>query len=259
MSLERRRHQPKLDREATGAGFSLVELLVTMVILLVVVSILATIYGPLASQSTNTTDFSQNQGRARNVLRVLEADLRSADPLLLVPSSFTADPNGSSNSGTYGTGPTDIIAMYETNDRYSPCPVQAVTSTSAAVPTPFEQQPFAANVIWAFDPGPGADTGTLVRYSYCPQSSPAWSPGIDLRDVVNAGGTMFSLSQGTTPPSQQLPTPSSTTIPNQTSPACGSVMNVFLTLSSRGERTPFILRVAVDLPNQGAVQPGACQ
>lgn len=248
-------HSSTHDRD--DSAFSLVELLVTMSILLIVTAIVAMIYGPLSSQATNTTDLAQNQGRVRNVVRVLEADLRSADPLLLVPSSFTADPDGTSNSGLYGTKATDIVAMYEPTDRYSPCP-GSPPSTSSAVPTPFEESPFAANVIWAYDPGPGANAGTLIRYSYCAGSSSPWTPGVVLRDLVNASASMFTLAQTSSPLSLQSPTPTSTTIPNQSAPACGRVMQVYLQVRSSAERTPYTIRAAVDLPNQVAVQSGAC-
>ncbi|MHB1510490.1 MAG: PilW family protein [Acidimicrobiales bacterium] len=257
----RNRHarlQHSLLHDRGDSAFSLVELLVTMSILLIVTAIVAMIYGPLSSQATNTTNLAQNEGRVRNVVRVLEADLRSADPLLLVPSSFTADPDGTSASGTYSTSPTDIVAMYEPTDRYSPCPAPP-PSTSSAVPTPFEESPFAANVIWAYDPGPGANAGTLIRYSYCPSSSSLWTPGLVLRDVVNAPATMFALTQTSLPLSLQSPTPTSTTIPNQAAPACGRVERIYIQVRSRAERTPYTIRATIDLPNQVAVQPGACE
>ncbi len=247
----------RLIHDRNDSAFSLVELLVTMSILLIVTAIVAMIYGPLSSQATNTTNLAQNEGRVRNVVRVLEADLRSADPLLLVPSSFTADPDGTSNPGSYGTSPTDIVAMYEPTDRYSPCP-GSPPSSSSAVPTPFEEQPFAANVIWAYDPGPGANAGTLIRYSYCAASSSPWTPGVELRDVVNAPASMFTLAQTSSPPALQSQTPTSTTIPNQAAPACGRVERIYIQVRSSAERTPYTIRSAIDLPNQVAVQTGAC-
>src|SRR5690348_14587753 len=93
-------------------GFTLVELLVAMFSMMVLIGGFIYVNLQFSESSTNTQQLTQGAGAARNIVRALEADLRSANPLLLVPSSFTADPNGSSNSGPNGTTPTDIVAMY---------------------------------------------------------------------------------------------------------------------------------------------------
>lgn len=248
------RARPALGDE----GLTLVELLVTTAAMLVVVGGFLYVNVQFSQSSTNTQQLTQSAGSVRNTVRVLEADLRSADPLLLVPTSFTADPNGSSNAGSFGTTSTDIVAMYEAVDLYASCPGQTTTTTSSTLPTAFEAQVFAANVIWAYDPGPGSQAHTLTRYSYCPTSA-AWAVDMRLRLVSDQKATMFTVSQGSGTPQAQIPNPSSTSVPNQATPVCGSSVNVAVTVQTpKTQPTPFIVQVAVMLPNQPPVAPEAC-
>lgn len=244
-------------------GLTLVELLVAMALLLVVMASFFVLYGILSGAASNVVPFSQEQGTVRNVMRALEADLRSADPLVLVPSSFTADPNGVTNPGPSGTGPTDVVAMYEEKDSFSPCgssstttttTVASSTTTQPSVPQSYVAGPTSANVIWAFDP----TTQILTRYSYCASGlSSGWVAGISLPNLRNSSGTMFQVAQDNTS-STQITTPTSTTVPNQAAPVCGTSITVVITVKTKQEQTPFRARVVVPLTNQPAVAAQAC-
>jgi prepilin-type N-terminal cleavage/methylation domain-containing protein len=232
-----RQHQRSYD----DAGMSLVELLVSMAIILVIVAAFAFLYLALSSSATDTGYLSQSQGTVRNVVRVLEADLRSADPLLLVPSSFTADPNGPAN--------TDVVALYTPDDRYSPC---TRTTGSSIPPSPFVAQTFTANVIWAYDPV----ARTLTRYSYC---SGAWTPAMTLSNTATQRATpsMFTPSQDTGSGTQvAIPT---ATIVNQSTPVCATSVTISIQVQAKGQSTVFRTRTAVPLENAASATGFGCQ
>lgn len=237
---------------------TLVELLVAMVLLAIVMTTFFLAFEAFVGSSTDTIHLSIAQGTARNTMRILEADLRSANPLLLVPASFTEDPNGVSSSGASATSPTDVVAMAEDDDLYSPCPSGA-SPGPVNLPAPYLAQPVGANVVWAYDPGPGPNADTLTRYSYCPADTPIWVAGPVLRDVVQPSATMFTVSQATATPSAQVTSPSTTVVANQASPVCGSSVDVQVTVTARGQRTALRLAVTIPLPNQAAMRTTACQ
>lgn len=256
------------SRSFSDEGMTLVELLVSMSILLVVMGSFIGVYFGFSGSSTNTVTYSHEQGTARNVMLVLEADLRSADPLTLVPTSFTSAvslPSGTvTSSGLYGTAPTGVIAMYENSDAYSPCPT-TTTTTTTTVPSPFLSNPFSANVVWAYD---RAD-GVLTRYSYvAPEPNAAsstcktggWLAGMTLDHVANAAGSMFTVSQNASSLRTQVSTPSSTTVANQAAASCGRSVKVFITLLDKtaGQQFSFRLETTVPLPNEKAVTGQVC-
>lgn len=235
-------------------GMTLVELLVAMAIMLVIMAAFFALYFGLSGSASNTVAYSHQQSNVRNVMRVLEADLRSADPLTLVPATFTSDPNGSSAVGTSGTTSTDIVAMYEAKDRYSPCSGGSTTTNSNyQSPSPFVASAFMANVIWAYDPV----AGTLTRYSDC---SGSWTAGMELGDVTTAAKTMFTASSVYSSQTQitSVPTISGTTMVGQVAPLCGTSVRAVIKVSNKGQQIPFRVRVVVPLPNQTAVQSEAC-
>jgi predicted component of type VI protein secretion system len=211
----------------------------------------------LSSLGTSTQSFTQSQTTTRITVRVLAADLRSADPLLLTPTSFTGDSHGISTTGAQGSNGTDVIAMYEANDTYSPCRTQSAP-TNSSLPSNFESQPVAANVIWAYDPGPGSNAATLTRYSYCPLNTPAWTAGFRMKNVSDLSGTMFTESQDSSSPLNQATTPSSTTLLNQAAPACASSLTVLATVKPTHSTVGFTISVTVALPNQAGVAASAC-
>jgi hypothetical protein len=239
-----------------------------MTILLIIMAAFFLMYFAFAQSGANTLSYAHQQGEVRSVVRILEADLRSADPLTTVPASFTSAvtlPAGTVTSGgTTGTSPTDVIAMYTTDDRYSPC--AAGTTTTTAVPSPFLSSPFSANVVWAYN----SAAQTLTRYSYVTPNSSAstticknggWiADGVVLDDVTNAHGTMFTISQSTSLADPQATVPTSTTVPNQAAPACGAAVSILISVQNKsvGEQLAFSERTSLPLPNQIAVQGQAC-
>lgn len=240
-------------RGRDDSGTTLVELLVTLAIFSVVIASVFEIFGVFSFSSTSTRTLTFSQENVHTVLRILEADVRSADPLLLVPSSFTADPSGSSAVGANGTNPVDVIAMQEDNDAFSACS-GASSTTSTSLPSPFLSTPTSANVIWAYSP----TTGTLSRYSYC-TSSATWTAGMTLTHLANATQTMFQAAQdGATSVLPQAPTPSPTTVTNQGAPLCGESLLIVLVDKARSQSIPFVIRQSVQLPNQTGVEEQEC-
>ena len=231
---------------APDGGFTLVELLISLSLILVVMGGFFSLFFALTGAANTVGVSTRLQENTRNVVRVLEADVRSADPLTLVPSSFPNDPTGTSNAGPNGTSPTDVIAMYEVSDRYSPC---RTTSTVPAVQSPFQILPVAANLVWAFDPV----ARSLTRYSYCANSG--WTAGMSLPDVVDAGATMFRAAQDTnaTPLAQQ-PLPTSTVVANQSTPVCGVSLAVVVSVKPPRQANSFTVRASLPLENQNFVQ-----
>ncbi|HLI44240.1 MAG TPA: hypothetical protein VKU92_07200 [Acidimicrobiales bacterium] len=252
-------------RRLGDEGLTMVELLVSLLLMSIFLGAFFALYVNFAKSSVNTVNYSEQQGQVRNVVRVLDADLRSADPLTLVPASFLSAvtlPSATVTSpGANDATPTDVIAMYEVDDRYDPCPTSSSTTTT--VPTPYESSHFAANVVWAYD----SSTGTLTRYSFVPANSGStgicktggWIAGMSLADVVNANGTMFAISQGSSSLTQAT-TPTSTTIPNQAAPVCGVSVTVTLSLDAKstGQQIPLHVRSTVPLPNEPALLAQAC-
>jgi Tfp pilus assembly protein PilW len=230
------------------SGMTLVELLVAMVTTSVVLGVFLLSFTDLNNSATNATGFSQQQGQVRDAMRIMESDIRSSDPLLLVPSSFTLDSNGSSNVGTNGTSATDIIAMYSTDDVFSPC----FTGPTPGEISPFQTTPPAANLIWAYDPV----AKTLTRYSYC---SGAWTADYKLSNLANAAKTMFQASQqpGATLQTQTA-TPSPTTVTNQGAPVCGVNLTVSISAKIKGNTSPFKTHVTIELQNQGSFSGEGC-
>lgn len=244
-------------RVPADAGMTLVELLVTMALLAVVTTVVLSLYHAFSSSAVDSRTLSVSEERLHGVMRILEADVRSADPLLVVPSSFTLDPSppAVTSSGTAGTTPTDVIAMQESQATFSPCS-NPPPATVGTVPSPFLPSPMSANLIWAYDP----TNHSLTRYSYCANDSPpAWEPGIKLLDVVDPAGTMFQVHQDlTTYSGTQATTPPSTTVVNQAAPACATSLGIDVTTRSNGQAISYAVDLAVSLPNQGAVEVQAC-
>jgi type II secretory pathway pseudopilin PulG len=234
---------------------TLVELVVTMAVVLVISVVVLTLYGAFSSTAADSRALSVSQERVHTVMRVLEADVRSANPLLLVPSSFTLDPTAVTSSGASGTTPTDVIAMYETTDSFSPC-THRVSNPSGTVPSPFLPSAVGANVIWAYNPG----AHTLTRYSYCAaDTSPAWKQSLVLFNVVNAKGTMFTISQnGASVVGTQTQTPTTTTVTNQAAPVCGTSLTISVRTKARTQVIPYAVQLAVALPNETGVEAQAC-
>lgn len=246
---------------------TLVELLVSLALLTIIMGAFFLVYFSFAGSSTNTVNYSQEQGTVRNAVRILEADLRSSDPLTVVPSSFTSAvtlPSGTvTSSGTNGTTPTDVIAMYENNDLYAACPT--TTTTTTTVPSPFLSTPYSANVVWAYN----STAATLTRYSYVAANSGASSSvcktggwitdGVTLSHVVNSHGTMFTISQGGSALTQAT-TPTSTTVTNQAAAACGTSVSVQIVdkNTKQGQQFSFVVQTTVPLSNQTALQTQAC-
>jgi type II secretory pathway pseudopilin PulG len=252
-----------LRSEGLESGFTLVETLVTVVLIVSMMAGVFVMYFGFSTSAASTNQYTQEQEQTLTVARVLQADVRSADPLLLVPSSFGLDPNGISVSGGSGTSATDVIALYEVNDRYSPC--RPATAASDPPPyTPFQSPPIAANVVWAYDPGgagPDPDAGTLVRYSYCASTS-SWLPSEVLSHVVNGAGAAsapFQVSQDTSPtPATQLTIPASTTVVNQSVPVCGSALQIVVEDQLSKQAPVFTFRASGPLENQADFGFVAC-
>lgn len=233
---------------------TLVELLVTMALLAVVTTVVLSLFHAFSSSAADSRTLSVSEERLHGVMRILEADVRSADPLLVVPASFTLDPSppAITSSGTTGT---DVIAMQESQATFSPC-ANPPPATAGTVPSPFLPSPTGANLIWAYDP----TTHSLTRYSYCANDNPpAWEPGTSLLDVVNPAGTMFQVHQDVAAYSgTQATTPSSTTVVNQAAPACATSLGIDVTTRASGQAISYSIELAVSLPNQGAVEVQAC-
>ncbi len=232
---------------------TLVELTVTMAILLIVMGAFLSLFGAFSSSASNSRTLTAGQENAHTTLRILQADLRSADPLLLVPSSFTLDPSGSSAVGANGTSGVDVVAMYETVDTYNPCSTATTTTTTTTtLPSPFLSSAFAPNVIWAYSPA----AGTLTRYSLC---SATWTPVVSLSNLANPTQPMFQVAQdGSSASSPQTTTTSVTTVPNQAAPSCGSSIAVYFKVKAQAQATAFTVRLNVPLPNQTGVVSQAC-
>jgi prepilin-type N-terminal cleavage/methylation domain-containing protein len=238
-------------------GLTLIELLVTMLIMLAVMGAFLIMFVSLNSSATSTTALSQSQGQVRNIMRILEADLRSSDPLLLVPASFTSggyDPGAITSPGAQGISPTDVVALYSIYDSYSPCR----TSQSPNPPSPYQPQTYTPNVIWALN----ATNKTLTRYSLC---NAIWTPDEVLRNVTTpragtgSGATgMFTVAQDFTSTGSTLnqqPLPANST---QSTPVCGTSITISIEVTGVKRGTPFRVRAVITLTNQPAASPFGC-
>lgn len=251
-------------RAAPDDGVTLIELLVALSLITVVMIGFFVMFLAFANSATGTRQYTFAQEQSLTVVRVLEADVRSADPLLVASpfggsGAVSLDRNGTASAGPNGVGKTDVIAMYETNDRYSPCFSGTVTPPPF---TPFTAAvaAFSANVVWAYDPGPGANAGVLTRYSYCPAASPQWQRTLTLRGVTNTGGTMFQVAQDTSggQPLPQASIPSPTSVPNQSVPVCGNSLQIVVKTQNGKNSAVFTARGHVPLENEGDYEFVAC-
>jgi len=239
--------RPRPAASGGEAGFTLVELVIAMTLVLVIMAAFFLMFFSFGSSGTSSADLSEVQGSARNVIDVLEADLRSADPLVGVPTSFTADP---------AAVPGDVVAMVELTDRYSPCPSATTTvatspTSVSGLPSPYLSSSYVANVVWADD----TSTRTLTRYSYADCNGvPGWYPDLVLRDVLDPPGTTFALTSAGT----QASGSAASSVSGSSSPACASAVTVTLELRKPGGSSTFRVRLVVPLPNQQAVEVQAC-
>jgi hypothetical protein len=222
---------------------TLVELSVAMVVMTGVLIGFMFMYLMLNRSGQGTTQLTASQSSTRLVERVLEADIRSADPLEYPQLAANITP------GQFpGTADTDYVAMFETIDGYSPC---QTTPTPPSVPTgplPFVtvEEP---NVVWSY----AASTGILTRWSYvsCGAGSPSWHSGLQLRNVIDPAGTMFSLTG--------VGTQTATTVAGEVAvPSCADAVSVNMKTTTRSQTTPFKLNVTLPLPNQQSVEDQAC-
>lgn len=243
------RSRRRRGRVASGreAGFTLVELVIAMALVLVIMAAFFLMFFSFGSSGTSSADLSEVQGSARNVIDVLEADLRSADPLVEVPASFAADPTAV---------PGDVVAMVELTDRYAPCPSATTTvatslSSLSGLPSPYLSSSYVANVVWADD----TSTRTLTRYSYADCNGvPGWYPDLVLRDVVDPPGTTFTLTSAGT----QASASAASSVSGSSTPACATAVTVTLELRKPKASSAFRVRLVVPLPNQKAVEVQAC-
>lgn len=247
---------PTRRRTRDDRGFTLVEMLVAMTTLLIIVVSFSFLYYSFQTLGFNTTGYAEAQGTERTVIRILEADARSADPLTLVPATFTQDPAGARNS--------DVIGMFEQVDTYatSPsgggvCPGGGTTTvaTTTSLPAPFASGNVIANVVWAYDP----TAGTVTRYSWCTSTNGWRADDVVLKGVSNASGTMFKFVAPSSSATSQITTPpTSTSNPNSAAPACAASLDVLVTTKTVKGGFPFTVQVNVVLPNQPGVLAQGC-
>ncbi len=248
----------RLRQHADDRGATLLELVVTFGAEVVLVGTAIGFFGTMSATSQSSRALTTNEEVAHGALRTLESDVASANPLVLVPSSFTDDPSGSSNVGPNGTTPTDIIAMQESSDPYSSCSAgpgsttTTSTTTTTLLPSPYSATTTAANVIWAYDPA----KGVLTRYSWC-SSSASWQADTSVPGLRDASATMFQLVQANGASLTQSSLPSSTVVPNQTSPSCGTSLRISLLFAGKTAPFSFTVGTSVQMPNQSqALQQG---
>lgn len=236
-----------LTRRTTPArdgGMTLVELSVAMLVMALVITGFSFAYLGLNRSGQGTTQLTESQGSTRTVVRVLEADLRSADPLEL-PQSVSL--------GSFvppGTGDEDYLVMFEASDPFSPCKTTPVPPSvpSGSVPIVSVEAP---NLVWSYS----AATGTLTRWSYVDCGSGAkWQSGLKLQNVIDPAGTMFLLT-GTGPQQTSMVTGLS----GQAALAvCATGVKVHIQTTTKGQTTPFKLDVTVPLANEPSVEAQAC-
>lgn len=244
--------------ERGDRGTSLVELCVALAVQAALIGGLVGFFSSTSSTAASAHALTASQQSVHAVMTVLEADVASADPLTLVPASFTADPAGSSSSGSAGTSPTDIVAMVESPDLQSACPPASSTTSSSSTtttmpPSPFEQSVTSANVVWAYDPA----SGQLTRYSWC-ASGGTWRPGLAIGGIVDPAKTMFQAIQLGAATHAQVPTPSSTTVPNEAAPVCASALRIVIDTRASSHAAGFEVMTTVQLANQAGVIGQAC-
>jgi hypothetical protein len=214
-----------------------------MTVISVVLAGFMFMYLSLNRSGQGTTQLTASQSSTRTVVRVLEADVRSADPLE-VPSSAQ-----NITAGTFpGTADTDYIAMFESADPFSPCKTTPTPPSvpSGSLPMVVLQAP---NVVWSYSPA----TGRLTRWSYVDCGSGAkWYAGMYLGNVVDPAGTAFLvLGAGT-----QI----TTGVTGQAAlPLCASGVKVRIQTATKGQTTAFKLDVTLPLPNEQSVEAPACK
>lgn len=224
---------------------TLVELLVAMSILVVVITGFTFMYISLNRSGIGTTQLTASQSSARVVVRVLEADIRSADPLIL-PQSVSLG-----NLPVSGTPDADYIVMFEATDSFSPCKTTPVPPSVPDGSEPYVVVP-TPNLAWVYTPGQAGGTGTLTRWSYVDCGSGAkWQPGMQLQNVVTPAGQTFLLT-GTGP---QITTMLSGVA---ALPVCATGVRIRVQTTTKSQTTPFKLDVTLPLPNSGSVEAEAC-
>lgn len=243
--------RPAALRHREDAGITLVEVLVAMTLIVAVMAAFFLIFLSFSRSATSTRQYTQQQQASLGVLRVMQADVRSANPLVLVPSSFTLDPNG--------TAPGQVVALDEVNDRFSPCrPAAPVPNPAPVTPFTVSTTSIVANLVWAYDPGPrlsggpaDPNAGTLIRYSYCPGDTPVWQRSLVLGNVVgNTGTTIFTVSQDVSGGLPQATIPPATTIANQSVPVCANSLRIVVQARASAQAPVFTFATAVPLENQ---------
>lgn len=224
----------------TDEGFTLVEMLIAMAISIVILTAFIFAFIAFGVSATGTRTLGESQGATANALAVLEADLRSADPLMEVPAGFPL-------AAGQTAGP-DAIALHEALDFFSPCQKGELNSD-----VPLDLDPVPAtpppNVIWSYTPA----TGTLSRWSYC---SSEWTrDSVSLHGVVNPAGVIFHVIPPASAPNSQI-TSGATDLP-----VCATGVTIQIEVKVKQQTAPFDVRVTVPLPNQTApaIRSQACQ
>ena len=229
------------------SGLTLVEVVIALAMLTLIMAAFYVMFLAFGDSATNSQQLSQSQGSTQLVVRQLESDLRSADPLLQWPS--TGVPTSITGSGAPNT---DMIALYLPVDALSPCP-RPTTTTTSALPSPYTSaRTFIANVVWVYNPA----THILARYSTSATcgGSLTWqtSPEVKLTNVKDAAGTMFTATSAGT----QATITGATA--DQAAPTCASAVAVSVITQSKRQSTPFKIGVTLPLANQSAVKGFAC-
>jgi prepilin-type N-terminal cleavage/methylation domain-containing protein len=231
----------RTDRES---GMTLIEMIVAMLIMAALLAGFSFMYLAYSRSGEGTTQLTASQGSTRTVVRVLEADLRSADPLEL-PGTVSL---GSLTPP--GAGDQDYLVMFEPTDAFAPCKTTPVPPAVPSGSLPVVLVP-APNVVWSYSKA----TGVLTRWSYVNCGSGAqWRAGMTLRNIVDAAGTMFLLT-GTGSQVPSIPTGET----GQAAVAvCATGVKIRIQTSTKSQTTPFKLDVTVPLPNETSVEGQAC-
>lgn len=231
-----------MSRRARGdAGMTLVELLVAMSILVVVVTAFTFMYVALNRSGIGTGQLTASQSSARVVVRVLEADIRSADPLIL-PQSVSLG-----NLPVSGAEDADYVVMFEASDPFSPCKTTPVPPSVPDGSVPYVVVP-TPNVAWTYN----HSTGILTRWSYADCGSGAkWHQGMQLQNVVTPAGQTFFITGAGAQITAMLSGVAAL-------PVCATGMRIRVQTTTKAQTTPFKLDVTLPLPNSGSVEAEAC-
>lgn len=235
-------------------GFTLVEMLIAMAMMLLLMGAFFLMFFAFSHSEQGTQALSNSQSQSRLTLQLLEADLRSADPLMDVPMSLL---------DTYpqydGLPTSDAVAMFETVDLDEPCVPASSTSTTTTLPSIYQDSSAVANVVWAYEPPTAGQSGVLTRYSYlnCGSGS-AWVVDTSLANVANGSLVPPKSVFTVIPPAGQIP--NSGTLTGSLSPACAVGIEVRLDIEAphQSQPGPFDDSVEIPLPNQPAVEAQAC-